>query len=424
MRVNRFYDIIAGLRAWQIVSLTVIASVALTSAAILFLGPLLIDEVTPDILLIGVVCSTAVPLLLSPLVIHLTVKSANLYRKNVVLERAIREKEEAQHGKELLLKAIEGVPVGVTLADRKGRIIYTNPAEARIHGYEVNELMGRNANIFAPQDRQHAFTEERISDFSFWSRDVVNVRKDKSMVPVHLSSDVVRDPSGEPTHIIHISEDITERKLSEARLKESLIEKETLLKEVHHRVKNNLMIVSSLLSLQLGSVENEGLKTLLEDSRNRIRAMSLVHEILYQNENLSRIDLDYYIRTLLDNLARTSRLKEKQIRVRAKVEIDTLDMDTLIPCGLIINELVSNAFKHAFDGLDEGAIDVDFIRDGRQITLSVSDTGIGIPRELDIKNSGTLGMKLVNALVSQLEGELSMESNDGTVFTIVFTDKS
>jgi len=420
--MRRLSEIISSLRPWQLVAMPVISAVALTSAGIFTLSPYIPDEVMPAFLAVGAICSFAVSLLLSSLLIYLYARSTGPY-KNVLIDQAIKERENARMSMGLLLRAIEDVPVGVTLSDSEGRIIFTNKAEAKLHGYEIRDLLGKNANILAPKDRRRDFSDEEMTHFGFWSRDVENLRKDGSRVAVHLTSDVVKNSAGEPTHIIHISEDITERRLSEARLRDSLTEKETLLKEVHHRVKNNLMTVSSLLSLQLGIIENREFKALLEDSRNRIKAMSLVHEVLYRNENLSKIDLGSYMRALSENLTQTFSTRGKEIRVRTNINVDTLDMDTLIPCGLIVNELVSNSFKHAFNGLDEGTISIDLGRKDGNIALSVSDTGTGISSDMDISTAKTLGMRLVNALVSQINGQLRMESEKGTVFSIKFPEQ-
>jgi PAS domain S-box-containing protein len=403
------------------VFLAVFLSVTLTVFIILVLGEFILAEHLREVLIIGAACSTIAPLLLVPLVIYLTGRSTNLSRKNEELNRAIIEMEQARKGMALLMKAIDTVPVGVTLSDRDGTIIYTNAAEARTHGYDVYEILGSRASMFAPEDRRKDYTQQDMEGFGGWSRDVENLRKDGTEVPVHLTSDVVRDKDGRPTHLINISEDITERKLSEKRLRESLAEKEVLLKEVHHRVKNNLMIVHSLLSLQLGSVEDEALRGLLEDSRGRIKAMSLVHEIIYQNENISSIDLEAYVQRLTDSLIKTCGPRDKKIKVVASVDIDTLGLDTIIPCGLIINELVNNSFKHAFDGLEEGTIGVDLKRTGNRVTLAVTDTGKGLPPGFSVERAETLGMRLVSALVRQIDGTLEVDSKGRTAFNIMFT---
>lgn len=217
-----------------------------------------------------------------------------------------------------------------------------------------------------------------------------------------------------------------ELQAGEAQLRAALHEKETLLKEIHHRVKNNLQIISSMLNLQLPYVKDEQSIGLFKESQNRIYSMALIHEKLYRSESLAKIDLAEYIRSLTDNLFLAYGVSQGTIRPKIDIENVTLDIDRVIPCALIINELVSNSLKYAFPDLSQRAGETGEIRIalhhdiGNKLILTVSDNGIGLPKGLEIENSASLGLKLVNVLVRQLRGSIHLGIGSGTEFTIAF----
>jgi two-component sensor histidine kinase len=217
--------------------------------------------------------------------------------------------------------------------------------------------------------------------------------------------------------------EIVERRRVEERLKASLAEKEILLKEVHHRVKNNLQVISSLLHLQSRQIQDPATLELFLESQHRVKSMALVHERLYQTEGLSGVDCAEYVRELVGYLVRSYSATSSQIKLNVDVDPGSLGIDMAIPCGLIINELVSNSLKHAFPDGREGEILVQFhlARDGHCI-LVIGDNGVGLPAGLDpgSQASGSLGLQLVNRLVDQLEGSIELDRSVGTVFKIVF----
>jgi PAS domain S-box-containing protein len=212
---------------------------------------------------------------------------------------------------------------------------------------------------------------------------------------------------------------ITKLKDTENELKNSLKEKDLLLKEVHHRVKNNMQIISSLLSLQSSYIEDENVRTLFQESQNRIRSMAMVHEKLYKSENMSKIDFKQYMSDLVDSLSYNHRINPDN--VKKKMEFVLFDVETAIPCGLIINELVTNTFKHAFPDGNIGEITVELCKKGITVFMKVSDNGIGFPEDIDFKNTKSLGLKLVNSLVMQMDGEIQLDRTNGTEFTVSFT---
>jgi two-component sensor histidine kinase len=209
-------------------------------------------------------------------------------------------------------------------------------------------------------------------------------------------------------------------------------EKEVLLKEIHHRVKNNLQIISSILSLERGRAADQPIREILQDSQNRIRSIALIHEKLYQAHDLARIDLSEYVRELTHYLLRLYRGGGGTIAAAIRAEPAWLGIDTAVPCGLILNELISNALKHAFppgwgmppdadEPPQQAEIRVE-LRAGqdRQLMLIVGDNGVGLPPGLDLADTDSLGMKLVNILVDQLGGRLEIRSQNGAEFKVTF----
>jgi len=218
-----------------------------------------------------------------------------------------------------------------------------------------------------------------------------------------------------------IVRDITRRKNDEKQIKQSLNEKEVLLKEIHHRVKNNLQIISSLLNLQSRYVEDNNTLGVFKESQNRIKSMALIHEKLYQSGDLTKIDFAEYLKSLTFHLFRSYSFDQSMVELSINFENILLDIDTSIPCGLIINELVSNSLKYAFTSGQKGKISIELQLEGEKSILIISDNGIGLPGNLDFRNTETLGLRLVNILVNQINGVITLDKTEGTSFKIEFT---
>jgi two-component sensor histidine kinase len=232
---------------------------------------------------------------------------------------------------------------------------------------------------------------------------------------------LIDDLAGQILMSKELAEKEEKRRIAEENLKRSLAEKDILLREVHHRVKNNMQIISSILKMQQRQVNDPTLKTVLEESQSRIRSMALIHENLYQNENLANITFANYIKSLASNLARTFANSQSNITIEYNIEDIYLPIDTGIPCGLIINELLSNAFKYAFADRTKGVINISLQQVTEQdFTLTVSDNGKGLPAELNLEESGTLGMKIVKRLVQQIDGTFEYKYSNGATFIINF----
>lgn len=224
-----------------------------------------------------------------------------------------------------------------------------------------------------------------------------------------------------------LRDEMEERNKAEELVKKSLREKEVLLKEIHHRVKNNLQIIQSMLNLQLSQIKDEKAIALFKESQNRVYSMALIHEKLYQSESLSKIDFPEYVRSLTTYLFTTYGATGRAIRPRILVEEISLDVDTTIPCALIINELVSNALKHAFPASSPSEeprkISIHMRHESNSFLLIVSDNGVGLPEGFEIENSSSLGLKLVSVLTKQLNGTLRVGTGHGAEFTVSFAAK-
>jgi two-component sensor histidine kinase len=224
----------------------------------------------------------------------------------------------------------------------------------------------------------------------------------------------LKDTTGNVVGMFGISRNITELKLTEEALRRSLDEKVALLNEVHHRVKNNLQIVASLLSLQASRTPNPEALDVLRDTHNRVRSMALLHEVLYRSGDLARINFAVYARDLCAQLLPAYGSAASQVKVDIRIQDVGLPLEQSVPCGLIINELVSNAVKHGFPEGRAGSVLLELVPTGEgMLTLTVSDEGVGLPDDLDRASTGSLGLRLVSRLVAQLKGSLTVESGAG-----------
>lgn len=239
-------------------------------------------------------------------------------------------------------------------------------------------------------------------------------------IPVEINSHIF-NLRGEKM-VLSIARDITRRKETEAQIRKSLKEKELLLKEIHHRVKNNLNVISSLLNLQSKYIKDKAALAVFQESQRRARSMALIHKMLYQSIDLKCINFGDYIKTLTMELFRTYSTQD-QIQLDLEVGDVLLDINTAVPLGLIVNELVSNSLKHGFPDNQEGNITVTFKKIDEMYYFSVCDNGVGFPEDLDFKKTNSLGMRLVNTLVDQIDGTIELKMENGTCFNIKFTEE-
>jgi hypothetical protein len=317
---------------------------------------------------------------------------------------------------------------GLMAVDRNDVIHFVNPKVCELLGYAAEEIVGRSVATFLADAESRARLEEKsrlrsegVSD----SYELAMLTRSGRVVHVLVSGTPVTDETGEVVGSMGVLTDITERKRAEEKIRAALTEKTVLLKEIHHRVKNNLQVISSLLNLQSSGITDTRMRELFTESQNRIRSMALVHEQLYRARDLSSIDCAEYLKNLATNLFRSYGGETRGIQLRVEATGMTVGVDAAIPCGLIVNELVSNALKHGFASRSGNGtppeVTVRFARrEGETLELSVSDNGRGFPEDLDFRSAGSLGLQLVNVLAEQLEGSVSLDRSCGTQFAVRF----
>jgi PAS domain S-box-containing protein len=229
------------------------------------------------------------------------------------------------------------------------------------------------------------------------------------------------DENDRVVEISCIANDITDKKMVEEQIRLSLKEKEVLLKEVHHRVKNNLQVISSILNLQSSYVKDKRVLEILLESQNRIKSMAFVHESLYQTKDFSNISFREYVENISRNLVHSYAATDSPPLLNLDLDDIQLNLDTAIPCGLIINELLTNSLKYAFPVGKQGKIDIVIREKSGHITINISDNGKGLPKEIDFRNTESLGLQLVVSLVEQINGKIKLDTKKGTKFTIEFS---
>jgi len=246
-----------------------------------------------------------------------------------------------------------------------------------------------------------------------------NTLKGESIVRQIILSPI-KDLENNIVEVSGIAFDITKNKKNEERISQSLKEKEILLKEVHHRVKNNMQVISSILNLQSSYVTDEYALSLLKECQNRIKSMAYIHEGLYQTKNFESVNFTEYLSTLIKNLIHTYSVNSKKVKLVLNLSELFLNLDLSIPCGLIINEIISNSLKYAFTNRMDGIIFVNLAIEKEIVRIEVGDNGVGIPAHVDIKQTQTLGLQLVDTLIEQIDGTLELDRKNGTKFIIKF----
>lgn len=336
----------------------------------------------------------------------------------------LRGSREAGDRLELFLRAIEEATDAIRILDPEGYVIYSNKSAEKMYGYSPGESIGRHLGDFTAEREIINETIPYVKETGSLSGELTALGKGGRHFPIWFSSSAVKNSQGEVIAIISIIRDITDRKVHEEQMRDSISQKELLLKEVHHRVKNNLQIISSLLSLQADYSADTRSSEMFLESRNRVKTMGLLHEKLYESGDLTELDLKEYIGKLIDNLIISYRAGSR-VRTDLFVGELSLGIDVAIPVGLILNELISNSLKHAFAGAKRGEISISLRPRGNgEIELIVKDDGTGFPENLDIGNSGSLGLHLVSTLAErQLRGTMELVRGRGSAVRIIFSGR-
>jgi PAS domain S-box-containing protein len=337
----------------------------------------------------------------------------------------------ASQSQELLFKnhAVNTSINGIMLGDLEGRVTWVNASHLQMWGFQsAEEVLGLQFRDFW-RNGQSGRILEVLHQTGGWHGQLEALRKDGGVFSVELSVSLIKNEEGKPVGIMTSAVDNTEH------LKAEEMEKNLLLaKEIHHRIKNNLQVISSLLFLQSEYVQDTRTREMFKESQNRVRSMALLHQKLYQSKNLAGVVSSEYIKDLTTNLFSSYGVSDSKIRLAVAAEGITLGMDTAVPCGLIINELVSNSLKHAFGARGSGEIRVELSRCESQAAegpqpekasryrLVVSDNGKGFPEGLDFQKTESLGLKIVCTLTAQLDGSIELERSGGSRFTITFQE--
>jgi len=316
----------------------------------------------------------------------------------------------------------------IVTTNTNGMILFCNDSLGTILGYSKEEIIGKNLTVLMPDRFKKDYLKE-LKDFRLYGKHrrvgkilkTKGLKKDGTEFPLEMSLSAWK--TGKESYFTSIIRDISEREKANEKIKKSLEEKEMLLKEVHHRVKNNLQIISSLLDLQEDYVKEDLTAiNVLKESQNRVLSMAMLHELLYQSKDLSHINFSDYIINLVSYLTDSYGIKN---RITPVINVDNIfmNMETAVPCGLIISELVSNSLKYAYPDESAGELNISLQSLKNKLELIISDDGVGFPEDLDFRYiESSLGLKLVNSLVKQLDGTIKLDRSQGTKFIIIFKE--
>jgi PAS domain S-box-containing protein len=323
-------------------------------------------------------------------------------------------------------RVVESAPNAMVMISSAGLIEMVNTQTELMFGYPRLELLGKPVEILVPerfrshhpQLRRSFFGEPRARPMGA-GRDLYALRKDGSEFPVEIGLNPIEMEDG--PMVLSAIVDISDRKHKEEHIRAALKEKELLLGEVHHRVKNNLQIIQSLLYLQAAKIDDPTVTAILMESQNRIKSMALIHQTLYQSKDFERVDFSHFLDSLAPNLVSSYSVDPGRVSLSIDADDVHLPIHAAIPCGLIVNELISNALKHAFPAGRSGRIEIGLARgaDGA-VAMAVEDDGVGLPEGLDILKTETLGLQMVSLLSQQIGAEMTVNPSDPTRFKFQF----
>lgn len=324
-------------------------------------------------------------------------------------------------------RVVEFAPSAMVMIDRGGQIVLVNAQTEQLFRYPRSALIGQPVEILVPDCLRKEHRQFRLGFFDApqprpmgAGRDLFACRADGSEFPVEIGLNPIETDTG--TMVLATIIDITERQRARQKLENALQEKTILLNEVHHRVKNNLQIISSLLNLQAMHASDPRLRELLGESQSRVRAMALTHQLLYERKDYSRIDLGEYLERLGQLLLGSYQERRSRIALLRilPTERHFVDFERAISCGLVVNELVTNSFKHAFPDARTGEIRIELQASDTELILIVADNGNGLPDDFDLSNIRSLGLQLVPLLVDQMGGRFAIEAQAGVRITLHF----
>lgn len=423
----KLVDMLKTMGRRKLLLLSVLSSVVLTLIIVSVLSIAFHGRITHDYLITGSIAALIVSLIIVSVIEQILEQLRASERELVEAAGRLRSLLETSTGTNVLLQTlIQTIPDMVFLRDARGRYLVVNKTTEEYIGIGQEYLLGKTNEEILPPDTAEMCNrsdEEAVRrgnpthvEEHFFAKDGRTIYFDMLKVPVY-------DGKGGLTGLLCIARDITERKKAETQIRQSLHEKMVLLKEIHHRVKNNLQVISSLLMLQARHIKDGTIRTILDESRNRIHSIALVHEKLYGTQDLNHIDFAGYVGSLIKDITRVYNRPDLAFFVNMPGIF--LDINMGIPCGLIINELVSNCLKHAFPENRQGTIRIGLEKaPAGMYVLTVADDGTGFPPDLDFRNTASLGLQLINTLTAQLNGTLELFTGQGTTFRMTFPEST
>ena len=328
-----------------------------------------------------------------------------------------------QKEQQIMMDSISG---WIFYKDKQNRFIQVNKAMTEVMGMTKEQMEGKSCFDLYPKKQAELYwknDKEVIASGKPKMTMLEFMKTPKGNLWVQTDKTPYLDAQGNVIGIIGFAIDITERKQMEDALRVSLQEKNVLIREIHHRVKNNMQVISSLLQLQSDQINDDSIRLLFKEAKDRIRSMSLVHEKLYSTEHMDTIDLAFFINDLVTNLFRSYGINNNRIQFTLEGKNVTLGIDDAVPLALILNELISNSLKHAFPSERKGKINIRIEEKQGIITIELADNGIGTPANVQINNTKTLGLKIVQALTEQINGSIELARNSGTRFILSFKKK-
>jgi len=368
-------------------------------------------------------------------IITTAMQRAKLYAK---IQKELAEKEAAFQQIRKFSKGIEQSPNSIVITNSHSEIEYVNQYFTELTGYTADEVIGKNPRILqSGQTNAEVYREmwQTISSGETWHGEFLNLKKNGELYWEAAAIGPITDAEGRCTHYIAIKQDITEKKKQDKALKDSLEEKEIMLKEIHHRVKNNLQVISSLLNMQVEQYQNPEAIEAINSSRNRVKAMALVHENLYHGSNIGKTSLRQYLNMLAKNIYSSYGVSFDRVRFKCETNGIEFGIDTIIPLGLILNEAISNSLKHAFPLNRSGEIYIELSEPGKlnepdktigysneHYRLIIKDNGKGLPKDFDLQKMNSLGLTLLSSLSAQLDGEVIINNKIGTEVDIRFRE--
>lgn len=341
----------------------------------------------------------------------------------IVIERDISDRRQSEvelkQREGLFTKLFNSSPIGIALLNEHHEVDMVNDGFEQLFGYREEELRGLHLDKIIVPEKGILQAEKLSQSDHVREATVKRIRKDGKIldviiyaVPVIVEKRVVA--------IYGIYVDITDRKKAEEKIRKSLQEKEMLLAEVHHRVKNNLAVITGLLELQSFSADDESAKRILKESQMRVHSIAMVHEKLYKSEDFSEVDISQYFDELTTIIHKTMRKSEKKVNIDLDISAIKLPITQAIPCGLLLNEILTNSFKHAFVGREEGKIKISLHKEGQELKLIMKDDGIGLPENAEADINKSMGMTLIRTLAKQLNAEFDYRNEPGAYFEFRF----